>query len=322
MAYVILQPSSNSDAYKHYIDTVLNKVEISSLKQFISNDLFDELLEIYPSGKAAVWGVTPGKNNITKWNRISRGDIVLFCRKNKAFHYGVVTLKVHNNSLAKQLWGTTSDGDTWEYIYFIDETSHIDIPYKTINKAAEYKPSNVVQGFTVLDSKKSSMVMAALELYSVTNAPTVEHKDYVAAIKRLESDKLDTERFTLARTEQSYLRQLLFKGAKFGTCCICQNEFPVEFLVAAHIKKRSLCSGEEKCDAQHVVAPMCKFGCDELFERGHIGVIEGKICSLKDTPATQATETYTQAIVGKPCPAWNENSKKYFEWHSNYHRDR
>ena len=49
----------------------------------------------------------------------------------------------------------------------------------------------------------------------------------------------------------------------------------------SHIKKRRHCTNEEQVN-RNVVMPMCKFGCDELFERGYIYVEEGEI-KINDT---------------------------------------
>jgi hypothetical protein len=70
------------------------------------------------------------------------------------------------------------------------------------------------------------------------------------------------------RTEQSYLRHVNFKYQKYVDCGICHREFPISFLVAAHVKKRSECSDEERRDYKHITMPMCKFCCDDLYEKG------------------------------------------------------
>ena len=52
---------------------------------------------------------------------------------------------------------------------------------------------------------------------------------------------------------------------------------PAELLVAAHIKPRNLCTEIERLDA-HVATLMCVLGCDALFERGYLRVMDsGKL---------------------------------------------
>ena len=69
----------------------------------------------------------------------------------------------------------------------------------------------------------------------------------------------------------------ILKNLPFNTCCIYNKKYPVSFLVAAHIKKRAECTLDEKKDFLNIVAPMCKMGCDELYEKGYIGVVDGSV---------------------------------------------
>ena len=86
-------------------------------------------------------------------------------------------------------------------------------------------------------------------------------------------------------------------------------------LVAAHIKKRAECNKEEKLDYKNIVMPMCKFGCDELYEKHYIVITEGKIRNNKSVVLTEAVQRYIQGIEGRDCNYWSENSEKYFVWH-------
>jgi hypothetical protein len=58
----------------------------------------------------------------------------------------------------------------------------------------------------------------------------------------------------LARTEQSYWRDMLFGTSSDGCCAICGRRLPVDMLVAAHIKQRSECSDDERLDPENVMA--------------------------------------------------------------------
>ncbi len=89
-------------------------------------------------------------------------------------------------------------------------------------------------------------------------------------------------------------------------------------LWCSHIKKRSKCDEEEKRDF-NVVVPMCRFGCDELFEKGYIGVDDnGIIIKLKKITNINITN-YLNDIIGEKIVPFNSNNSKYFEWHRNYH---
>ena len=126
-------------------------------------------------------------------------------------------------------------------------------------------------------------------------------------------DELDTKYEGMRRTEQGFLRDLLFRTNRFGSCCICGERFPIEYLVAAHIKKRALCTEEEKRDFKNIVAPMCKFGCDELYERGVISVLDGNIVQTISGTYLDAVDRHLKKIVNRKCEAFNEDNRKYFE---------
>ena len=134
-------------------------------------------------------------------------------------------------------------------------------------------------------------------------------------------DKLDVwdkKIKTAARVEQRFLRQHLFKYKKTSTCVICTNEYNVEFLVCAHIKKRSKCINNEEKRNLNNVAPMCKLGCDELFERGYIAVKNKKIIVLNDQ-VTEILENYMKRLIGNECLNYNENNKPFYDWHYKFH---
>lgn len=83
---------------------------------------------------------------------------------------------------------------------------------------------------------------------------------------------LDSTAAVEVRREQTLLRGLLAGGRQAADCALCGWEFPVQLLVAAHIKKRSLFSGGERRDLRHVAMLACALGCDALYEAGWITV--------------------------------------------------
>jgi len=64
--------------------------------------------------------------------------------------------------------------------------------------------------------------------------------------------------------------------------------------------------------------PMCKFGCDDLFEKGYISIINGKV-TINNKTSTKALRLYLKTLEGLNCTYWNSDTKKYFEWHVNHH---
>jgi len=139
--------------------------------------------------------------------------------------------------------------------------------------------------------------------------------DYAAAVSALDGD-LDRAVQAARRVEQSYLRRALFSGP-IAPCDLCGREFEVVFLVAAHIKKRAECSDPERRDVAHVVMSACRFGCDELFERGYISVgDDGRLIMSRALESSEHAHAYArQHLAGKYFGRPMAGREGYFEWH-------
>lgn len=319
MSKIILQPSGNKDARDHYVDTIENEVSLERIKPHISEDDYKVLNYIYPSGGCKIWGVTDGGSNLTKWKRIGEGDVTLFSRQGYIYASAVTTFKLHSKSLAASLWNYNSKGQTWEYIYFLDEVKSHKISYLEFNQAVGYSDKFVIQGFSVLDREKSAKVLKAFDLYSDTYFETISEEDYQDVVEKLQQLELtEVETVSTRRLEQGYLKKILFGNLNTGTCSCCKKELPISFLVTAHIKKRAYCSIEERLD-KNIVMPMCKLGCDEIYEKGYISVLEGKFIELKDSPSTEELRSYIQGVVGNKCDYYNDKTKNFFKWHRKHH---
>ncbi len=322
MSRIILQPAGNPDASAHYVDSISNPTKIDKIAKFVDAETVQKLRELHKNDTVPTWGVTTGKKNVNKnkWDKVEPGDIVLFSRDNQIFASAAVSFKIHNKGLALELWKTNDDGETWEYMYFLDEINKQSIPVKEFNRIADYQPKNVIQGFNVLDEERSEKIIAYFELGSDTYYPPVSRKEYFEAVEIDPSKMLDKESVVKGRTEQAFLRSLLFKGKKYAKCGICGQEYPVPFLVTAHIKKRSDCSDDEKRDFNNIVMPMCRFGCDDLYEKGYVTVKDGVVTSLKRPDTTDAVISYIKKLEGLKCDYWTSDNSKYFQWHLEKHQ--
>ena len=317
MNNIILQPSSNKDAREHYLDTIENPVKLKSIEPFLDSKTLIILNDIYTDGNCFIWGVTPGGNNITKWNRINKGDVTLFSKSGGIYASAVTTFKIKNKSLASHLWNYNNKGETWEYIYFLDEIKNHNIPYKQFNNAVGYKENYIIQGFGVLDESKSKLVFNEFGLESSTYINSINELEYSeVAISIAETEQVFSAK---RRLEQGFLRKKLFGNKTNSECSCCNKTYPISMLWCSHIKKRAKCGDNEKRD-YNVVLPMCKFGCDELFEKGFIGVDnDGLIITLKSI-SNKNIQNYVNELIGNLFNGFNEKNRKYFKWHRDFHR--
>jgi len=139
--------------------------------------------------------------------------------------------------------------------------------------------------------------------------------DYAAAVSAIDGD-LDRAFQAARRVEQSYLRRTLFSSPT-APCDLCGREFETEFLVAAHIKKRAECSDPERRDVAHIVMSACRFGCDELFERGYISVGDGgRLIMSRAVESSEHADAYArQHLSGKYFRRPMAGREGYFAWH-------
>ncbi|NKX56756.1 HNH endonuclease [Arthrobacter sp. E918] len=124
---------------------------------------------------------------------------------------------------------------------------------------------------------------------------------------------------TAVRAEQRFLRDQQVR--RWGSsCCLCGGSLSEELLVAAHIKPRWACSETERMDTGNVAMLACLFGCDALYELGYI-VVDDQGRIGRGRPGSARVESRLQDLVGRRCPAYGEESGRYFAWHRQHHLD-
>ncbi|MGW0892813.1 hypothetical protein [Saccharopolyspora sp. NPDC002578] len=128
---------------------------------------------------------------------------------------------------------------------------------------------------------------------------------------------VDATSLVKVRREQARLREVLVGDRDEAHCALCGHAYPLSFLVAAHVKKRALCTDEERRDLLHVAMLACSFGCDALYETGWITVDDrGRVLAAptESLPAGRFRDL-VHHLSGRRCAAHNERSEVYFSWH-------
>ncbi len=128
---------------------------------------------------------------------------------------------------------------------------------------------------------------------------------------------LDGEAQVKVRKEQGLLRRLLLEDEAQGECALCGHTYPAGLLVAAHIKRRSICSDAERNDLESVAMLACALGCDSLYESGYVSVDSRGIVTSAATAGTAspALAVRLRELDGRRCAAHTADSADYFEWH-------
>ena len=316
MSLVVLQPTANSEGTEHYRQTIVSPVRESEWQPHVTSEVAARLSGSFPDGAVPFWGVTEGDKgrNRTKWQRINPGDVVLFAREGSYFAMGVVALPFENEALAEVLWQRNAAGETWKYMYAVDEIRDVAIPYIELNPVMGYESAYVPQGFNVLNEEKSAHVIDYLGAGSLKWDMPPPTAELDAAF--LTEGPLDLVAPAKRRVEQQALRWYLLPHAT-GTCALCGREFAKQFLRAAHIKPRAACTETERRDLAHVAMPACVFGCDALFEQGYVSVgDQGEILISPQVKTTLGLAGYTTvSLEGRKVGVGTKGREDYFSWH-------
>lgn len=155
------------------------------------------------------------------------------------------------------------------------------------------------------------------KLQNAIDESSKQFKEKAALVLSQLSTTDSKPRTVTSRTEQIWLRVNLFGNLKEAKCAICKKYRPVNLMVAGHIKPRYKCTIQERLDI-NIVMPVCKIGCDDLYEKGYVLVSnEGYIIRNNDIPATFELDQFISEIEGLKCDFHNTYTKNYFEYKKN-----
>lgn len=320
MTKIAFQPAADPMSAENLEKSLYNPVILSSLKALSGSDVAKELALTFPGDMARVGGVKRGKRDeqLREWEKLERGDVVLFMREGEVFLSGTVTHTVQNAELAKELWGTDDRGRAPECIYFIDEMNKQRIPRETINRLCGHDPDVDWDGFSVQSERASANVLYAYDLESHVYFPLVTDEEYQRIVQSYDpTEPMDATRRALKRKEEGFLRHHLFRGKALADCGICGRHIPTQFLIAAHVKVWAECSTEDRLDWKNIAMPMCKLGCEELYRRNYVTVIDERVVVTTAQVDSTDLKAYLTKIKGRVCTWWR-GSEDYFDWHTDH----
>jgi hypothetical protein len=145
-----LQQVSSSFARENAGKTLDKPVALRYLRRFLPAEVFATLSAVCPSGAVYIWGAKLERAHQTE--KIAPRDcLVLFRRAKRVFKYGAVVESLYSRPLAEYLWGTDTDGQTWEYVFFLARTHDTNFSTLQLNPGLGRKPNDNWQGFTVIE---------------------------------------------------------------------------------------------------------------------------------------------------------------------------
>jgi len=317
---IVMQPArrSEKDVNQRYQDTIATPVVFDDHADVLESSVIDQLKQLFPDGAAQVWGIGPGRRdvNIPKIKKMRPGDWVFFSGDKRLYFGGTVALMWRSKAMANRLWGTDSAGNTWEYMYALSGTRGFDIPIEEIRQLLGWHPNRHIMGVSVLNEDESETLQNLLTLDPATTAPIpVDPQDEQAAVTAFDGE-LEHKAQRAQRGEQTALKRRLLPGPT-GQCALCGRTFPGTFLIGAHIKKRAICTDEEKRDLANIAMLACTFGCDALYEHGYITVAPGGVIQVspltEDIPEVVAY--IREKLLGRTVTWWTPDREPYYDWH-------
>ncbi len=178
--------ASGAEAERHYIDTIEEGFAFDNIKKFLSSEEANLIKNIFRDQKIRAWGATPGSGNKRTWNNLQTGDKILIYR-NKHFDYAAeVVFKFHNKDLAEHLWKTNSMGQTWEYMYLLDNLTELSVPINEFNKVLGFSDNYVPQGFAQIKEERLQSFSSVDDFlnYLVEGRWITENKEIPKEIQR------------------------------------------------------------------------------------------------------------------------------------------
>lgn len=198
---------------------------------------------------------------------------------------------------------------------YVASPSRFEVDYIRVEKIEELAAlvrSGYAARMSNPDIPNPPSLIVSQNIHFTENGVVAKPADLLTSI--IDEVDLDRDCITKARKEQAFLRAHLLKGSATGKCVICHYDFPIDMLVAAHLKARSACNRSERRDINNIAALMCKTGCDDLYERGYISVDAGRVISLKAKSCTPRLSDMIAKIEGHTVSNWAASSQ-YYEWH-------
>ena len=219
MTTVAIQPAASADAQEHYTNSVASGIELINYRTQAGAD-YEVLMRVARDGRVALWGVTAGKRgvNAKKYQKLSVGDVVLFTKDKHVFSSGRISALIQNPQLAKAVWDSDESGETWEYMYALDDVRPQRIPYSVLSQAIGSSLGDNYMGFRPLDPTKSR---AALGLLGIEDAAAEWTIAIGQEVKRTElHDEYGGARYGGIEPSAKTANILIFtnpeKGKKYG----------------------------------------------------------------------------------------------------------
>jgi hypothetical protein len=315
-------PITNSETINNYENTIVNKLSYN-------NEKIEDILGINNTG---VWGFKDGTHNLREYEKISKGDIIIFrINDDRGYQaidgFGYVSQKIKDERLSKRFWNDKN----YKNIVLINKFIKLNTPFRLCRKKEVVADLNNVpeeiwhKGYNMFRQWDMKEFISEEEfinilltktqhkvIYSPNQYPlyTKESSSKYNIQNDLKITKTEKEMIIKGRIKQGRFRELLLH--KYNGCCLCGIE-DSNFLIASHIKPWSESNSEERLDIENGFI-FCVHH-DALFDKGYISFDDNG-----DIIISNHLDEKTKILMNiKETDSLNielsEKNKYYLEWH-------
>jgi hypothetical protein len=147
---------SVDDAKVNFGITIERGCELETVLPFIRDEIqVENLKHFYPDAKCYIWGVQERGDNLSIWNIMAEGDLVLGYRNNLIVSALSVLMKTDNPSLAARLWSEHTE-EPFRLMCFTDKPHLGEVPI--VSQMLRYLEKDC-RDFTKLNSEKCDNIL-------------------------------------------------------------------------------------------------------------------------------------------------------------------
>jgi 5-methylcytosine-specific restriction protein B len=148
--------ASNEDAKEHVRKSIANPIDPAICAAHFPNDVLDEVRRKSTDGNFYAWGARPGKRNEPNWNALQEGDFVFLYQDGIYTYWTRVISKHRNAGFAEAIWRRHPEGDTWEFMYFLQPSVPVRCPADSVS---DLLPARY-QGFTPISNERVQNIVS------------------------------------------------------------------------------------------------------------------------------------------------------------------
>lgn len=200
---IFIFTAGDSAARVHLADSISKPIDQSRVLEFFDLHDRESISQINLEHGLYAWGAIPGIQNNSRWDQIKAGDWML-CVFDSTYQYvAQVIVKFDNQEFAREVWGETAEGKTWQLMYFLTKPVAISIKVADLSDFL----SKSYMGFSKIGEEKISLIEKAYgsvqafiesRLLSVSSLPSndahpldrITKQDVIHALELIDSGQM------------------------------------------------------------------------------------------------------------------------------------